>query len=493
MALGLFVIFASGALAGGGGGLDGGGGKHIAADDGLSALLEAADSMGGGEAGAGLDALLGEMEAMGAAAEDADADAASARRRAQYGRPQLYTGSQSMTTIPEPQIVASGVSARDVLGTPGDGYWVDTVNLTLLNRYDTLAPKEDGSFWPNTTVQETYYKVIQCRELHCTDTDEFDASVQVLPIGFEARGLIHGNNLDRVVATGMMLGTSIFIGPQGDGGWAQRGSFVFELFQVLVDLTLRDEDWTVEVSTDIVSISSVYTTNFTVIPGVKKPVFNPPQDFYSGPLNVTLDTHDARNGSNASVFFTLQPPFIYDEDGTWCPNMGSWCENSPGGDATTFHAVPNQPPNFIYSARGLFVQMYDVPYAMQMSVEVPEIFPFNTSSEALADSAALLGSDGLPVEGVLERLAYSDALVNRTVNGSVTAYTKENVTLFPLYTFQKVRGMWLLFEPRVNVERVEDFHLDVSTCSNQSVQRIQTLNGSRIESVRTMLGTYVHH
>ena len=32
--------------------------------------------------------------------------------------------------------------------------------------------------------------------------------------------------------------------PQGDGEWASRGSFVFEVFQVLVDLDLRDEDWT---------------------------------------------------------------------------------------------------------------------------------------------------------------------------------------------------------------------------------------------------------
>ena len=408
MALGLFLALASGAgVLGGGGGLSDGNGGRMA-DDGLSALLDAADSMGGGEAGAGLDALLGEMEAMNLAA-DADAEQETARRRAQFGRPQLYTGSQSMTTIPEPEIMASGVSVQDVLGTPGDGYWVDTVNITMLNAYDTLAPKDDGDFWPNTTVQETYYKVIQCAELRCAD--------EVLPEGFAARDQMHGNNLDRVVASGMMLGTSIFIGPQGDGGWAQRGSFVFELFQVLVDLTLRDEEWTVESSEDIVSISSVYTTNFTVIPGVKQPVFSPPQDFYSGPLNVTLDT----TTENASVFFTLQPPFIYDEDGTWCPNMGSWCENSPH-DSATFHAVPNQPPNFLYSARGLFVEMYGVPYEMQMSVEVPEIFPFNTSSNALADSAALLGLEGVPVEAVLERLAYSKYTRNPK-QGDLQAFT----------------------------------------------------------------------
>ena len=48
-----------------------------------------------------------------------------------------------------------------------------------------------------------------------------------------------------------------------------------------------------------------------VLPGVSDPLFDPPQDFYSGPLNVSLSTVT----ENASVFFTLQPPFIHDEAG----------------------------------------------------------------------------------------------------------------------------------------------------------------------------------
>ena len=128
MALGLLMVFASGAM--GGGGSDGG-----AAHDGLSALLDAADSLGGVE-GEGLDALLGEMEAAGGIGPAAESE----RRRAQFGgRPTLYTGSQSMTTIPEPIINAGGRTVRDVQGNPGDGYFVDVVNITVLNVYDTLA------------------------------------------------------------------------------------------------------------------------------------------------------------------------------------------------------------------------------------------------------------------------------------------------------------------------------------------------------------------
>ena len=106
----------------------------------------------------------------------------------------------------------------------------------------------------------------------CTD--------EPLPTGFAGRGETHGNNQDRIVASGTM-GNSLFV--------SQHGSFLFELFTVLVDLTKRDEEWTIENSADIKSISSVFTTNYTVVPGVKPPIFNPPQDFYSGPLNVTLE------------------------------------------------------------------------------------------------------------------------------------------------------------------------------------------------------------
>ena len=121
-------------------------------------------------------------------------------------------------------------------------------------------------------MPETYYKITMCKELMCTDDP--------LPTGFAGRGETHGNNQDRIVASGTM-GNSLFV--------SQHGSFLFELFTVLVDLTKRDEEWTIENSADIKSISSVFTTNYTVVPGVKPPMFNPPQDFYSGPLNVTLE------------------------------------------------------------------------------------------------------------------------------------------------------------------------------------------------------------
>ena len=125
----------------------------------------------------------------------------------------------------------------------------------------------------------------------CTD--------EPLPTGFAGRGETHGNNQDRIVASGTM-GNSLFV--------SQHGSFLFELFTVLVDLTKRDEEWTIENSADIKSISSVFTTNYTVVPGVKPPMFNPPQDFYSGPLNVTLEMGLHPEDFNASGALPLSSP-----------------------------------------------------------------------------------------------------------------------------------------------------------------------------------------
>jgi hypothetical protein len=95
----------------------------------------------------------------------------------------------------------------------------------------------------------------------------------------------------------------------------------------------------------------------------------------------------------------------------------------------------------------------------------------------------------------------------------VDAYGPNNITLYPMYTIEKPAGVWLLFEPRVEVppprppplclassllpvmhsaciarrrrsaERaprrqeagLELFHVDVSTCYNASYQEIETM------------------
>ena len=49
-------------------------------------------------------------------------------------------------------------------------------------------------------------------------------------------------------------------------------------------------------------------------------------------VNVTLESVS----EEAHVFFTLQPPFISDKNGTWCPKMGSWCAQF-GSDNTFQH------------------------------------------------------------------------------------------------------------------------------------------------------------
>ena len=133
--------------------------------------------------------------------------------------------------------------------------------------------------------------------------------------------------MDRVEGTELASGPVMLTTP---------GVYMVEAFSLLIDLTKRDELWVPEDEIDVLETSPVAHMNFTVGRGVTAPVFDPPQDFYSGDLNVTLDTSTL----HARVFFTLQPPFIYDENGTWCPNMGSWCTGFP--HEQTFHAVPNQ-------------------------------------------------------------------------------------------------------------------------------------------------------
>jgi hypothetical protein len=76
---------------------------------------------------------------------------------------------------------------------------------------------------------------------------------------------------------------------------------------------------------------------------------------------------------DSHVLFTLQPPFVYDKNGTWCPHMGVWCSNFP--HEPEYHAVPNQPPSFYYSQRGLYQRIFGVPYALRWNVSIDESFP----------------------------------------------------------------------------------------------------------------------
>ena len=62
-----------------------------------------------------------------------------------------------------------------------------------------------------------------------------------------------------------------------------------------------------------------------------------------------------------------------DKNGTWCPHMGVWCSNYP--HEPEYHAVPNQPPNFWYSQRGMFNRIFEVPYYSRWNTTVPLDFP----------------------------------------------------------------------------------------------------------------------
>ena len=114
----------------------------------------------------------------------------------------------------------------------------------------------------------------------------------------------------------------------------------------------------VEHALSCIGASQVSYTNVTIIKDVVMPVMDPPQvrsgqpgsnphgerlplhlpvlarsratvlnlmeyvqDFFSEALNVTIETPT----DDAHIFFTLQPPFVYDKNGTWCPHMGVWC------------------------------------------------------------------------------------------------------------------------------------------------------------------------
>jgi hypothetical protein len=285
-------------------------------------------------------------------------------------------------------IRASG--QRFVPDGDGGGTYVDFASVVL--EHDFTPLDEEGvaipgsqcsaTSCPNTTVAESYYRIAQCEEAGCTD----------LPSGYNARTANQGIDTDRRKSDGEFEElTNVYLAPNNGMGpfvlqegtlmhpysspqerseWVP-GVYLFEAFTCLVDLTKRGGAWSINSNADILAISKVVYTNITVLKGVSPPIFYPPQDFFSANIDVGLPS--LTDGSH--VLYTLQPPFIYDTNGTWCPHMGEWCSEFPNGQ--TFHAVPNQPPNFWFSRRGLFAQLAGIPLTAIWNYSAPPLsFPF---------------------------------------------------------------------------------------------------------------------
>jgi hypothetical protein len=493
--------------------------------DGLHALLAAAgDAVGGVEdgrqGGGGGAAGMG-----GLAAVPGDAAALLGAGTAD-GRRQLFAGSSAgggsvgLASYPKfrpptirvsggrftasrdsHEIAGQGGLVSDTVAEPGAGIFVDFANVTLKHNFTAVdldgvpIPKSGCSALgtcPNTTIAETYFRVARCRDPHCADD----------PTGFSSRRAQQAILDDRRKADGTyseepgprrgtyeapnrglgphMLEEGFLVhpyqAPATQVPWTP-GTYLFEAFTALVDVTKRTTMWTPSSSADVLAISQVVYVNITVLPGAAPPIFDPPQDFYSEAVNVTLETVSP----DAHVFYTLQPPFIYDENGTWCPHMGSWCSSFPADQ--TFHAVPNQPPDFWYSRRGLFNQLLDVPYESTWNFSAPpRHFPFG--AELGFDNLFQFLNDTSPIDEsaaaeFVDKLASGQPLLYR----KSSVYTPDNVTLYPLYTIEKDEpgpGTWLLFEP-VTSKHVEDFHVTVSTCFNHSYYDYQLVTRQRME------------
>jgi hypothetical protein len=503
---------------------------------GLDALLLAAGGGGGGGGAAAVAGRLGEIPLAAApqsqptigvgAAEGEQWE--RARRRAQFGAPalQVYNGEQSGDLDP-PRLFLSAVQRvvddtgrgfRDwnvtdqvyTLGHTFTGIMVDTVNLTVAGT-DLALGGDDGEPYSNTTKAEFHYKVTECAQRFCTD----------MPAGFDGRNAMPTIK-DRGVSDGILSGnSSTFI--------TRHGFLLIEVFEVIVDVSKRDEKWTPESDADLVKMGPVVYTNVTVLAGVSAPIFDPPQDFFSGPVNVSLET----TTDEAHVFYTLQPPFINDENGTWCPHMGSWCTGFPQGQ--TFHAVPDQPPDYIYSRRGLFNLLFGVPAEHRFNDSlVPPQFPFEVDWATLgkeqgndlflarlANKMSLLNSTVTPSTGGTSnrrRMQFgfggfglnpggagvpggvgfgapaapaaqpAAATATQTVEEEVVfvdpwegivPYFEENMTLYPLFTIEKPSGMWLLFEPQTS-STVEHFQVRVSTCVNVTYNTTKTVTSQRM-------------
>ena len=417
---------------------------------------------------------------------------------------------------------------------PGSGIFVNFVNVTFGVEFN--GTKEDGSLWPNTTVAETHFAVRYCPGAlffpdaeHCAD--KFDVLGNFRPVFYGDEGA--GNVADRYNSDGVAKWNGEF-GRTGDAGPVivqDVGWILVEAFTLLLDTsTFTLNTQTGEPIPEIVAISTVAYGNFTVVPDSVKPILDPPQDFFDADLNVTLETPT----NNSHVFFTLQPPFVNDKNGTWCPHMGVWCSNYP--HEPEFHAVPNQPPNFWYSQRGMFNRLFDVPYYHRWNTTVPDAFPQMNLTLlaqyymdictgamgvaggdcALEDAAIKLMfrlehgygliNGSLP-NGLLSgmggsetaRYHYSDSIRDRQdqlgPDALVDGFDEKNISLYPQYTFEKPPGVWLQFRPITRdasgeLAPVEHFHVDVYTCFNVSYAKPKTLYRTEIEyrSVTNALG-----
>ena len=372
---------------------------------------------------------------------------------------------------------------------PGAGIFVNYVNLSFGVSFN--GTRRDGTGkWPNTTAAETHYVVQYCENaLFSPDTancpEKFDVLGNFRAVFYGDENA--GNEMDRFNSDGIAEWNGKW-GQAGDAGpviVSHVGWIFVEAFTLLVETNVQPSPVTgLYPLPTIVAMSAVSYANFTVVPDPVMPILDPPQDFFDGTLNVTLETP-----TNAShVFFTLQPPFVNDKNGTWCPHMGVWCSNYP--HEPEYHAVPNQPPNFWYSQRGMFSRMFEVPYYSRWNTMVPSDFPQTNLTIlsqyyldlceqygdcALKDAAEKLqwrleNGYGL-INGSRPTYSYDDTIQDRLAqtgpDGLVDGFVAQNISLYPQYTFEKPPGVWLQFQP-VQTKALEMFHVDVFTCFNVS-------------------------
>ena len=174
--------------------------------------------------------------------------------------------------------------------------------------------------------------------------------------------------------------------------------------------------------------------------------------------------------------------------------------------------MPNQPPNFWYSQRGMFARVFDVSYGSRWNTTIPSDFPqtnFSILSQYYIDQCTQFADCALndASEELLLRLEHGYGLVNGSrphysyddtirerqyqngPDGLVDGYDVHNISLYPQYTFEKPPGVWLQFVP-VETDALEMFHVDVFTCFNTSWAKPQTEYRETVEyrSVTNALG-----
>ena len=305
----------------------------LAAQPGAAAAGEGAEPGGGSSKASRLDSLL---------------SAATKGRRLQLlsgllnaaGSPSTGTASD----VPPPKIKGGGTFVLDKERhtdptrnltaelTPGGGIFVNYVNLTFGVPFN--GTRNDGSgMWPNSTAAETHYAVQYCPGAlffpsteYCAD--KFDVLGNFRPVFYGDTQA--GNAMDRFNSDGVATWTGEMTDGaqiQGDAGPVivrDVGWIYVEAFTLLVETDVAPSPVTGEYPLPtIVAMSAVSYANFTVVPDPVMPILDPPQDFFDTTLNVTLETPT----NDSHVFFTLQPPFVNDKNGTWCPHMGVWCSN----------------------------------------------------------------------------------------------------------------------------------------------------------------------